>query len=77
MKGNPNVKQTSNNYARHIATGEYVFFADASAPAFTHPQHWAFFRRPSGKEAFVGQIVGENYGGDAASDPEAPASAAS
>lgn len=75
MKGTI-VKQTD-NYARHIATGEYVFFADASAPAFTHPQHWAFFRSPGGKEAFVGQIVGENYGGAAASDPQAPASAAS
>jgi hypothetical protein len=71
------MKQPTNNYARHIATGEYLFFADASAPAFTHPQHWAFFRRPRGAEAFVGQVVGENYGDVAASDPESPASSPS
>lgn len=77
MKGNT-VKQISNNYARHIATREYVFFNDATAPAFANPAAWAFWRVPAGQdvETFAGQLVGENAG-EPASDSEAPASAAS
>ena len=73
-------KQT-NNYARHLATGTYVFFNDATAPSFSSPWQWAFFRRPAGvsEEAFRGELVGVNRvePEPVASDPEAPASAAS
>lgn len=73
------VKQQTNNYARCSATGQIVFFNDGSAPAFTHPQLWVFYRRPKGAdpETFRGRIVGENAVGEAQSDAEAPASAPS
>jgi hypothetical protein len=70
-------KQT-NNYARHLATGTYVFFDDAHAPSFSSPWQWAFFRRPPGVEEgdFRGSLVGHNLV-EPESDPEAPSSAPS
>jgi hypothetical protein len=56
------MKQPTNNYARCRASGQIVFFNDATAPSFAHPGMWAFYRRPRGVDAaeFRGQIVGEN-----------------
>jgi hypothetical protein len=77
MKG-INVKQISNNYARCVVTGQYVFFNDSAVPNFVYPKAWAFWRVPAGVDAasFRGQLVGENPA-EVASDSEAPASAAS
>lgn len=60
MKTRHNAKPITNNYARHVVTGEYVFFADMNVPALTHPQHWAFFRVPAGqdRDVFRGRLVG-------------------
>ena len=58
-------KQT-NNYARHLATGTYVFFDDAHAPTFEKPQFWAFYRLPAGQDAdtFQGKLVGVPRNGE-------------
>jgi hypothetical protein len=56
------MRQPNNNYARCKLTGSYVFFNDATAPTFTHPEAWAFWRAPAGQNAemFGGQLVGVN-----------------
>lgn len=70
------MKQKTNNYARCVLTGHYVFFNDATAPNFVYPEAWAFYRVPAGVDAatFRGQLVGVN---SALSDAESPASAPS
>lgn len=58
------MKQRTDNYARCNATGQIIFFSDATAPTFTHPQFWEFYRVPAGQdpETFRGQLVGVNPG---------------